>query len=196
MDADDITQEILVKACTRADVYNGMSDGELYVSLSREAVAYCARERADYVTRTARYIYTPDEARALLSIAVETLGAEWDAPTKDGYVAAPDAGNVVVSLWDLRAALDELRPDWRDVLVRRAEGETYSAAQREEAQARGWRPVARGEHMKHSRALERLTQILNRTVNRPPGDHDGPGARKAVSNARALATTHDDRDGK
>jgi DNA-directed RNA polymerase specialized sigma24 family protein len=196
MDAEDISQEILLTACTRADEYNALNAGELRVSLTKEAVAYCARERNDYVYRTARYLYAADEVRVLLAIAVESVGVEFDAPTKDGYVSAPDRGNVCVSLWDLAGALDAIPDAYRYVLLRRAEGEAYKTPdQRAEAIQRGWKPVGRSEHMTYSRALERVTQVLNRIVNRAPGEHDGPGSRKATSNARALAVTHDGRDG-
>ncbi|WP_343955640.1 hypothetical protein [Nonomuraea longicatena] len=195
LDAEDITQHVLLEACTRAYDYNAMEPDELWSFLTRKAVAYCARERNDYVYRTARYLYTPEEVRVLLAIAVESVGVVFDAPTEDGYVAAPDRGNICVSLWDLSQALDGIPDRWRRILMRRAECEGYDAEQRRKATAYGWKPLSESEQRTARRATERLAEVLNRVVNRAPGDHDGPGARKAISNARAQAITHEDRDG-
>ncbi|WP_344580504.1 hypothetical protein [Nonomuraea roseoviolacea] len=180
IDVEDVTQHILTAACARADEYNGMDSGALRYALKTEAVAYCARERADYITRSARYVYTPSEVRALLDIWSE--GAESECaqpPTRDGYVAAPDAGNIMVSLWDLDSAVEALPDRWRMLVNAKVAGGQLDQA----------------DYRAYLRAVDRLTLILNRAVNRPPGDHDGPGARKAIPNARAAAITHDERDG-
>ncbi|MFI9591021.1 hypothetical protein [Nonomuraea sp. NPDC052265] len=195
LDVEDITQHVLLEACTRADDYNGMPPDELWSFLTRKAVAYCARERNDYVYRTARYLYTPEEVRVLLTLAVESVGVEGDAPTKDGYVSAPDRGNVCVSLWDLSQALDGIPERWRRILMRRAECDGFDSEQRRKLVEAGWEPLSESEQRTARRATERLAEVLNRVVNRLPGDHDGPGARKAMPNARAQAVTHDERDG-
>jgi DNA-directed RNA polymerase specialized sigma24 family protein len=195
MDADDITQELLLIACTRPDDYNAMGEEELRAFLGRKAVAYCARERNDYVYRTARYLYTVEEVKVLLSLAVESVGVDFDAPTKDGYVSAPDRGNVVVSLWDLQQALDGIPGNWRRILMRRAEVEGFNAQQRQAAMDAGWQPLSESEQRTARRATERLTEVLNRIVNRTPGEHDGPGSRRAMSNARGQVMTHGERAG-
>ncbi|GAA3136872.1 hypothetical protein GCM10010466_29610 [Planomonospora alba] len=178
-DPEDITQEILTQACTRPADYNGMDTGTLYHSLTREAVAWCARERADYVTRSARYLYTPAEVRELLELWADGGEAAWSLPpTKDGYLAAPDAGNIVVNVWDVKTAIGKLPESWQAVIIRRIVGETLTPA----------------EYRTWCRAVDRLTLTLNRTVNRLT-EHDGPGARRAVSNTRALAMTASERDG-
>ncbi|MEQ4716118.1 hypothetical protein [Nonomuraea sp. B19D2] len=196
MDAEDVTQQVLLEACTRPDDYNVMETDELRSFLTRKAVAYCARERNDYVYRTARYLYTPEEVRVLLTLAVESVGVEFDAPTKDGYVSAPDRGNVCVSLWDLSKALDGIPDRWRRILMRRAECDGFDAEQRRQLVEAGWKSLSESEQRTARRATERLAEVLNRVVNRTPGDHEGPGARRAIPNARAIAITHDDRDGK
>lgn len=195
MEAEDITQQLLLEACTRPDTYNSMNPGHLAEAFRRRAVAYCARERADYVTRTARYLYTPGEVSELLTIAVETVGVDFDAPSVDGYVAAPDKGNVCVSLLDLRRALDTIPDAWRRLLLRRAESEGLTAEQRKALAETGWAPLTETEKRTARRAIDRLTEVLNRTVNRTAVEHDGPGARRAIPNGRAYAVTHDERDG-
>lgn len=40
-----------------------------------------------------------------------------------------------------------------------------------------------------TRAVDALTDLMNRNARTPP-EHDGPGARKATSNAHAVAMTH------
>lgn len=195
MDAEDIRQELLAEACAQPDTYNNMHPTYLAETFRRRAVAYCARERADYVTRTARYLYTPGEVSELLTIAVETVGVTFDAPTVDGYVAAPDKGNVCVSLLDLRRALDMIPDGWRRLLLRRAEAESLTAEQRRALVLKGWQPLSESEKRTARRAIDRLTEALNRTVNRTAVEHDGPGARRAIPNGRAYAMTHSDRVG-
>ena len=45
------------------------------------------------------------------------------------------------------------------------------------------------EKMKVTRAIDKLTDLMNITVLRAPKYHDGPGARRAISNTRAQYIT-------
>lgn len=181
IDAEDIRQELLAEACASPDTYNNMRADQLAATFRRRAVAYCARERADYITRSARYLYTPAEVRVLLDIWAESEDATYAMPpTRDGYLAAPDAGNIMVSLWDLDRAIEALPDTWRQIVIAKLDG-----AQLDKTQYRAY-----------CRAVERMTDVLNRAVNRTGNGHEGPGARRVIPNARAYAITHDDRNGR
>ncbi|WP_433224448.1 hypothetical protein [Microtetraspora malaysiensis] len=176
MEAEDITQHVLTCVWERPREYEGLEGGALYASLKRDAVAWCVKERADYVTSTARYVYTPAEVRELVAILGEGNGSQWsNPPTRDGYVAAPDAGNIAVSVWDLDQALAELPTPYAEAIARKCVGDNLSESDRRT----------------YYRAVDRLTAVLNRVVNRSTREHDGPGSRRAMSNARAAAITHD-----
>ncbi len=180
IEADDITQHVLMKACTRVDEYNALDPAALYDAMRREATAWCAKERASYVTMSARYLYTPAEVRELLELWADGGESTWALPpTKDGYLAAPDAGNIVVNVWDLKTAIGKLPDTWRGIIIRRITGDSLTPS----------------EYRTWCRAIERLTLTLNRVVNAAPLDHEGPGARKAIPNARAYAMTSSDREG-
>ncbi|MEV0823878.1 hypothetical protein [Nonomuraea rubra] len=197
IDADDITQEVLTGACKRPERYNAMDEAALFAVFRADAHAYCMRERADYTTRTARYLYTPAEVRSLLAVLYETSEADWSKPpAKDSYAVVLETGSIVVSVWDLKEALAQLPTHYRAIIARKHEATGLTREQREALKSAGWEPLTAAERKAYQRAVDRLTERLNKRINRPRGVHENaPGARRAMKNAHAYAVTHDDREG-
>jgi len=169
IDAEDISQEVLVKLVEHPDILRAFPENIAVVTalMGKLAAGYASMERYDYTVRSAKYLYTPDEVRALLEHAYwdESL-RETSVPTgPDDRTALVVWQNVCVALWDLDAAFTALNP-----------------ADAFRLQSRYWMgnefPTDAAKKACY-RAVDTLTRYLNERVNRSTVDHDGPGSRKA-----------------
>jgi hypothetical protein len=135
--------------------------------MGKLAAAYASAERYDFTVRSARYLYTPDEVRALLEHAYFDVSLrETSVPTgPDDRTSLVIWENVCVALWDMDAAFDAINGLDKLRLVSRYKfGAEFSSDAEKKATYR---------------AVDTLTRYLNERVNRSTVDHDGPGSRKA-----------------
>jgi hypothetical protein len=173
IDPEDITGAILVHVAEKAPRMKSEDEDYVYRAMRMAGIQYAAKERYDYIINSSQYVYTPSEVRALLKEAyyVEDM---WTTPSAhdDRLSATVSKETVVVSLLDIKTAMDLVSAAHRDVL--------------ENVFGRKEEPVNK---MQVTRAVDDLTRQLNRHVNRPISDHEGPGASRVINNAHAQYVT-------
>lgn len=173
VERQEIVGEALAKLAEVKDKLEAPTKGHLFRVLERAAFRYAAEERYRMMLESSQYIYTSSEVRSLLRRYWDPN--EWDVPTaRDDYLTADIAGNVVtVSLVDIQVCLEDLKPNYKRDLERKFRDD---------------HPV---DSKMVQRAVDALTKALNRQFVQKTRDHEGPGARRAISNARAQAITED-----
>lgn len=180
IEAEDIRQEILVRVLESPDSLTGFGGGALRRTFEAVATRYCATERYRYTFHSGQYVYTPDEVRALFEEAFYDPGAWEHPPVKESYELSITSGGVVVALWDLREAFGALKPAEKEVI---------------EARYRNGFTLTETERKRCNRAIDSATRILNRRITeKSTAPHNGPGARRAISNAEAVARTKESYD--
>lgn len=173
VDRSEITSVALAKLAEVKDELKAPTKGHLFRVLERAAFKYAADERYRVMLETSQYIYTSGEVRALLKKYWDPMG--WKVPTgRDDYLQAEVDQRVVgVSLIDLQVCMEDLKPNYKRDLERKY---------------KDCHPI---HNELVQRAIDALVRALNRKVVQKTKDHDGPGARKAISNARAQHITED-----
>ena len=154
MDPDDIEQSLWMFIMERPSVSTYMeshSDGEIVNALRRQADSICSEERAAYDYFAGNYHYNTGEVASMFSRLLED-----ERLLSDERV-------------DLQLGLDELKafhPNYFERVQRYfIEGQPYSSS---------------AEQRSKSRALEKLTSIMNRKRNeRERNRTEGPGTRNA-----------------
>ncbi|QFG25468.1 sigma-70 family RNA polymerase sigma factor [Actinomadura sp. WMMB 499] len=173
IEAEDIAYEALTRLYERAERLKAATADYLYRVLEGEGVKYAAKERYDYILFSSQYVYTPREVRAVLEHVYYDPTAR-DVPTqKDDWLSAEiGKGTVGISLVDVDVAMEKIKPEYRKVLERRfLHGDTVT------------------DTKAVTRAVDSLTQVVNRLVYRKGLSDDGPGSRTAMSNAKAQYVT-------
>lgn len=175
-EADDITAAALTELAAKAKSLRTDDPGYIYKVLEGDAIQYATKERYDYMLLTAQYIYTPREVRALLTEAFfdPTM---WDTPSaKDDRLSAAVSGRTIVaSLLDIKDALAKVPARHREAIL------TYFRDGEQTA-----------NRMQVTRAVDSLTRFMNRALNLPIKDGEGPGTRRAMSNAEGQAAATND----
>lgn len=182
IDAEDIAQEMVLKVCENWDASLKDQDGptrrRMALGLAElRGKQYAAGERYEYQQSTSEWIYTPQEVRGLLAEYFLIDGWE-DAPRRPNRTETVAADGVSVALMDIRKAY-EAAPERDQTLIMRA----YQSHE----------SLPDTDYRALRRAVDRLAQALNRKVTEAQAFaaavHDGPGSRKAVSNAHARTIT-------
>lgn len=177
IDPDDVAGAAWLALCEAADKVREEDDNYAASIAWNAGRRYAGAELYAYQHFSAAWVYTPREVRALLKVAWSEPGLWEKAPKRDDRESLT-AGGIVVALWDLDNAIQTLSTDAQIVLLRAYEqGETLGTADRKRV----------------SRAVEQITRYLNQRTPRagrdPRRGHNGPGARRAVTNAAATAAT-------
>jgi hypothetical protein len=176
IDAEDIAQSIWLHFLTewdRLEPYSRNDDLALIRHAAwRAGEKYCKAERYAYTLRSAEYLYSPKEVRALFEAAYFQPEA-WENPPRKENGLTLDAGNVTVALWDLREAFDALSEGERALIVRRF---------------MGGESLPPNDRKRLERTIDRVCQRLN-GGSRDAAEHDGPGNRRAMSNAASRAAS-------
>lgn len=173
IDSEDIASEALTALMGKIDRVADMSPGYLYEVLRRDGLTYAAKQRYQYVVESNQYIYTPREVKALLEHCYYDPAA-WDVPTgMDDWLSAEiDGHSIGVSLFDIKAAMERIKPTHRNVIEQRYFYDDTSI-----------------HHETVNRAVDSLVRALNRKLNGLDSDYEGPGSRQAVSNGEAVRRT-------
>lgn len=128
--------------------------------------------RDDYEHFTGNYLYSTNEVRSILGSGIlKELTETVELPGTDRDWAVGDKKSVTrLEHVDVLNAFNQLEGHHRGILIRRFnQGEQLDNVDRKDL----------------TRAVDRLTDILNRTRRRQASQHNGPGSRKAISNSRA-----------
>lgn len=169
LDAEDIRQEIVVRLLedNYAETLRDMEDRPRRKTLFKIGVQIAAGERVDYEHFSGQYRYSTDEVRERLERgALDSVGED-----RLGTIAGDPAVAFSVEDVDVRHAFPSLTENHQDAI-------RYWLSK-----DRG--PLTAAERMTVTRAVDALTHELNRAFRRRAEAHDGPGSRKAMSNARA-----------
>lgn len=172
VEADDIASAALTELVRTKDQIKEPTEGNVYKILEKFGIRYADKERYDYIVNSSQYVYTPREVRALLKEAyfVEEM---WNTPSgrDDRLSATIEQDVVVVSLLDVEEALGQTSGRYRDVVTR-------AFYMGEEVDSK-----------ELTRAVDDVTKHLNRHINRSKYGHEGPGARRAITNAHSQYLT-------
>lgn len=181
--ADDIAQEICLYIAENWDSIVRNCEDETQVkrfvrTLSeRKGTAFCASERYVFQHYSAEWIYTPKEIRRILPDFFDGF-AFLDAPKRpEGGRQTLEGDGLSIAAMDVRAAYEQLNEQEQVYLARAYRDHEPQKTSRDK--------------MRVSRAVDRMVAILNRGVldRFNHSDHDGPGAREAMSNASARYAT-------
>jgi len=144
--------------------------------------------RDDYEHFNGNFRYSTDEVRRYLengaiedSLGVENIdnhgnpASEWMPLKSEAGAGRMVIGQKVeVEPFDIRATLPLLTKNHRDILVRRfMYGDSLQPRDRKTLQ----------------RAIESLTNLMNRAFRKTFADHQGPGSQARMSNAQAINET-------
>lgn len=176
IDVDDIEGHILERVCRSPHRFerNIENTNWLWSAFYAEAIAYCNKQVRDFMYYSDEYYYTPGEVREILERAYDRDIGD------DEYIYINDA---TISLIDLQVAFNKLNLRDRDLITRKLQYKEKLDAT---------------ERRAYYRATEHLSAVLNGTItenSKARVNHEGPGARKVLSNAQAINQTRSSSDG-
>ncbi|WP_371784651.1 hypothetical protein [Streptosporangium subroseum] len=185
LDADEIATEVTAQALSewrhisnkldQAAEYKRTEFEVLHFLLGERASVYCGRQHYAYMMNTATVLYTPREVRALLKEYYYNPDS-WVTPSKDSnHGTAVEAKSVWVNLHDINVALERVSDKAHDAILAAYGPEDLN--------------LPEPDKRRLSEAVAQLTRELNRHLNKTPDQHEGPGARVAMSNADAIYAT-------
>lgn len=154
IEASDIEQEIFLYIAENRNSIERTTEhleAGLEAIMYRAGKAYAAAERIAYIYSSCEWLYTPKETRGLLSEAFFDPALWENMPCKDDGVKISAKG-VVISLWDIRSALESLEAEDQELVRRRYQ---LGLAFEDEAEKR-----------RLYRAIDKITQRMNTGVAR------------------------------
>ncbi|UBU12954.1 hypothetical protein [Nonomuraea gerenzanensis] len=190
-ETEDIAQAIMLDMCEQPQRYRSISGGLLYEAMKRAGYRHCQNEASRILHFYDEYVYSADEVKTLLSRYYDpgNWPNGWKQPEWDGQEDSLEAFGEELELWaahtqiyadmfDVEAAVAKLRPSHLRVI---------------EKKYRDREDLTSQEQKYISHALRLVTLYLNEgtrsTRAGTPWDYEGPGARKAMSNAQAQQHT-------
>ena len=172
IDADDIEQAILTRVAEQEALFKRMNYGKaaLGVMFNKYGSKYANDERLSALNFNDQYHYTTAEVRALCGKALYDRDA-FLATIEDNPDIVSNFDEVMARVMDLQNAYRDASDSDRAIIAKRFGGEALTPAEAKAAQ----------------RAVDRLSLAINIGRSARRGDHDGPGSRKALTNAQAQA---------
>ncbi|MFC0547075.1 hypothetical protein [Kutzneria chonburiensis] len=170
--ADDIEQDIMLRllespGSARKILDLPSEDNSQRKFLIKMGHQIASIEQRDYELYSGQYLYHLGEVRSLLEGQALTRRLDQHGITNQG--AKFKAAEV-----DLRNALSVLADQYAEAIKRRYRD--------------GKNPTANTERKTLSRAIEALTEHMNRSARNRTADYtDGPGTRRVLSNAQSIA---------
>ncbi|MDQ0793582.1 hypothetical protein [Streptomyces sp. B1I3] len=174
IDKDDIYQELAVGLITKEEVLRKNARTPAYVKRALQNVAhnYCMGERATHYFYSDQYDYTPDTVKVLVEKVLCGEPGKMSIPSDASPESQVEEGMILNA--EISRALDELPESYRAILeAKYVIGEDLST----------------NERKTFSRAINRLVSNLNTRKKAETKEHEGPGSRKALTNAAALYNT-------
>jgi len=174
--AEDIEQTIYVHALENEPTFKRMNYGPaaLFAVFTKYGVRYANDERRSALHFSDQYHYTAKEIRKLCSEALFDREAFMDRIAQRDELLTSDPEEVIARVLDLQAAYAALMPHQKALLTARyVDGATLTGTQSKEV----------------TRVIDRLSMTINIARSKRRTEHDGPGARKAMSNHDAANLT-------
>lgn len=167
IEADDISQAINLHVAENWYTYLKAEypEGQLRKNFKQIGTAYAGKERYTYIFHSAEYVYTNAEVRQLFERAFFQPELWEQVPVKETGVSI-SSGNVVVALWDINEAFNNLSPDDQAIIVSKYEKE-------EDLDGTGRKAL--------TRAIDKVVRALNGAVLRKQIEakqYSGPGLRR------------------
>jgi DNA-directed RNA polymerase specialized sigma24 family protein len=186
---EDIAQAIMLDMLESPRRYANIGGPLLFKVLQRAGYRYCQDQASRLLLHADQYTYSAEEIKQL-------LGRFYDPANWPNGWSQPQAGDfddelsfssgldvwaentrICIEHLDLANAVGKLRPSHRDVIEKRY---------------RDGQALSRSEARNAGHAIRLITYYVNEGANRGvPWDHEGPGARTAVSNTAAARLTGD-----
>ncbi|MFE0151340.1 hypothetical protein ACFWY5_29630 [Nonomuraea sp. NPDC059007] len=187
---DDIAGAILLDLVENPARYENLRGSLLFWAMKRAGFRYCQDQSSRYLYYSDQYTYSSEEVKKLLrhyySPEVWPNGLtqpdwlEYDDVDefKNDLEEWAEQTKVVIDMFDLEFALTKLRDSHIAVIQKKyRDGDN----------------LTKSEQNKHSKAVRLLTYYVNEYVTankrQAPWDHEGPGARRAMSNDYAQFIT-------
>jgi len=176
IEAEDVKQEIWVWLWQNEAHLTAQQRSASYIRTCIRNVArnYALRMRDTTLLQTDKFYYSFDEVRELLPAFFATYDTWAMVSVPDGYETNTKNDNVEV-MCDFSIAYSKLTEAQQDVLQRRYGDDEELTEQKDRQQA--------------SRALKKFVLTLNAETDKRAKAHDGPGSRKAMTNAAAAYGT-------
>lgn len=172
IEREDIAQAALAALLDNKNVAT-KGNGWITAVLTRAARQYCNKERSDYMYYSSQYVYSAKDVRAVLEVAYTSGYDSHSTPKVGDKDEVLDASSVVISVFDLTTAIKKLNKESRLLLDKKHTGYELTGS----------------ESRKYYRTIDALVGFLNRHLNSKERvrEHAGPGSRKTINNATALA---------
>lgn len=172
IEAEDVKQEIWVWLWQNEAnlVQHSKSASYIRTCIRNVARNYALRMRDTTLLQTDKFYYSFDEVRELLPAFFATYDTWAMVPVPEGYETNTRNDNVEV-MCDFSIAYGKLSEAQQDVLQRRYGDDEELTEQKDRQQA--------------SRALKKFVLCLNAETDKRAKAHNGPGSRKAITNAAA-----------
>ncbi|MEU4726488.1 hypothetical protein AB0G06_43410 [Nonomuraea dietziae] len=190
MDAEDVASEVTTQALAewkhikakldKAAAYDRTEYEVLHFLLSQRANAYCGKQQYEYMLHSSQAIYTPKEVRALLKEAYYNPDAYTTPGKEDQVGVAVESKDLWVNLADINRALDSVPARVHDVILAAFGPEDLG--------------LPEPDRRRTSDAVNTVTRELNKHLNHSRSAHQGPGARRALTNSAAQAITNNQED--
>lgn len=196
-EADDIAQAIIIDMMTNPTRYNKIGGSLFFEILKRAGKRFCVEESAHFLVFASQHTYSTEEIKKLLPdyYTTEVWPNGLSQPILDDFESVEEfqdeleewnnATQLVIDMMDLEFAIEKISQAQRKVVEKK-----YRDRQKLESKY---------ERNKHSEAVRFIAYHVNsRATARIKGmNHEGPGARKALSNSRSIAITanHSEQDG-
>ncbi|MDM4718428.1 hypothetical protein QTQ03_02030 [Micromonospora sp. WMMA1363] len=156
--------------------------------LKNVAAVYARTERVKRISENDQYYYDPEYVRLFLPFAFAY--EDWlSGPTPDDASARWRTGEAADTALDIKAAWPRLK-DWQHrVIVERhsTAPNPYGRVDWNRIAEATERNSAESARKAYARATRELTVEMNTARERRGRDHEGPGARVALSNAQSAA---------
>lgn len=173
IDSDDIYQELAILLITKEEqlTRNALSDSYIKKALQNVAYNYCMSERDSHFVFSGSYDYRTDDVRLMLEKYFAGMSAEMFVPDDAKTIESDD--HLVIN-GDIARAVEQLSETELNTL---------------EDGIFGDEPSTPAERKRYSRAVKKVTRILNENANDKAFGYEGPGARKVITNRKALGKT-------
>jgi len=169
IDWEDVAQEMSSLLVEKQSQFSEEHIKDSYVSTALRHVGnnYCQKEYSRKFFSGDSFVYRPDDVREFLQAYYDLSLGDMRAPS---YGESVESDDHLAIYADIAVAVEHSGV-YREVIV------NYFCE--------GWEPTSDAERQQFSRAIRKVTKLLNDNREKQKKNHNGPGSRKAMTNARA-----------
>lgn len=178
---EDLAGDIQVKLVQENQAVNllALESKPRKITLTKIAQRIASSYRDDYEYFSGNFLYSTQEVRRILEKGVLS-GLHEEMEDKEGNVLSDYVGEEKLQPHQVRTQLEHL-----DVINAVREMDTVQKSKLFRKFVLREKPVNDADRKSMDRSVDALTLKLNRQRRKAVADHNGPGARKAMSNIQA-----------